>query len=169
MMDSQLDANDPRRRSVDISNSKPDLEKTACVFTKEQILDLAVRVKHSDKIDRELDGEVARAFGWIQKCDSRQWGITAPHWWKDGRSANEIIGLQLYGQGSILPHFTISIDAAMSLVPSWLTVIIIGHENRVKLVNGIGLKVNDDDHDSVGCSISSAIVVACLKHLASRL
>lgn len=169
MMDSQLDANDPRRRSVDISNQKPDLEKTAYVFTKEQILDLAVRVKHSDKIDRELDGEIARAFGWVHKADSRMWGITAPHWWKNNRSAREIIGLQLYGQGNILPFFTISMDAAMSLVPSWLTVIIIGHENRVKLVNGIGLKVNDDDHDSVACSIPCAIVVACLKHLASNL
>lgn len=155
--------------NTEVNNTEPCSEKMTCVFTKEQVLDLSIRVKHLDKFDRELDGEVARAFGWIQKCDHRQWGITAPHWWRDNKSANEIIGLQLYGQGNILPHFTISIDAAMSLVPSWLTVIIIGHENRVKLVNGIGLKVNDDDYDSVACSIPCAIVVACLKHLASNL
>ncbi len=157
------------RLTTDTDDHKSPIEKMTCVFTKEQVLDLAVRVKHSGELDRELDGEIARAFGWVHKADSRVWGITAPHWWKNNRSAREIIGLQLYGQGNILPFFTISMDAAMSLVPSWLTVIIIGHENRVKLVNGIGLKVNDDDHDSVACSIPCAIVVACLKHLASNL
>lgn len=81
-----------------------------------QLAGLADSVENLTGPDREVDAEIARAVGWQQRCWSG-FGIGAPHWWLDGRTGREIIGLAEGHEHGTLPYFTASLDAAMTLVP----------------------------------------------------
>lgn len=65
-------------------------------------------------------------------------------------------------------RYTTSLDAAMSLVPRWLTPTITGHQNEVKLFNGIGYTVRGQDFCSRAPSLPRALTAAALKALASQ-
>lgn len=55
------------------------------------------------------------------------------------------------------------LDAAMSLVPPYLTPTIIGHDREVRLYNGVGLKVRGDDYESHASTLALALVAAALR------
>lgn len=64
--------------------------------------------------------------------------------------------------------FTKWLDAAMTLVPVWLTPTIIGHDREVRLLNGIGLPVGGKDYRSTGSTLPIALTAAALRALAER-
>ncbi|WP_066268967.1 MULTISPECIES: hypothetical protein [unclassified Blastomonas] len=64
--------------------------------------------------------------------------------------------------------FTKWLDAAMTLVPVWLTPTIIGHDREVRLLNGIGLPVGGKDYRSTGSTLPNALTAAALRALAER-
>lgn len=80
----------------------------------ETLESLAARIEALDGPDRDVDYEVAFAFGWEFRC-ATHWGYRSPHWWLGGKTGAEL-GLVSHVQGEC-PHFTKSIDAAMTLVP----------------------------------------------------
>lgn len=82
----------------------------------DNIRGLIERIEAASEGSRELDAEIGRTCGWVQKSHS-QWGIGAPHWWRDGRCQSEIIGWWHSQQAASLPAFTFSLDAAITLVP----------------------------------------------------
>lgn len=103
-------------------------------------LDLSQRCKLLEKPDRELDADLARATGWIHKCNTEQWGVGAPHWWKDNRCQGEIIGHWHSGDRTSLPFFTASIDAAITLVPEgfmWMVMIDYELAGRARVSNAL--------------------------------
>lgn len=126
----------------------------------EGLLALAERCEKADGPDRELDGDIAAALGehpcWAPKRSGRQ-----PELFSDG-------GPGLRARTWLAPKYTDSYDAAMSLVPRWLTPTIIGHDREVRLLNGIGGTVGGRDYLSVAPSLQRGIAAAALRARAQQ-
>jgi hypothetical protein len=121
----------------------------------EALLMLANRCERHDLPDRSLDGDIAAALGehpcWAPKRHDRQ-----PELFSDGAASAR-------ARTWLAPKYTGSYDAAMSLVPRWLTPTIIGHDREVRLLNGIGGTVGGSDYRSVAPSLQRAITAAAIR------
>ena len=78
---------------------------------REELIALASRVESLTGPDRDVDGAIARALGWADRSG---------YWWSPeklvaARKSKRSIWSQ--GAPDLLPHFTASLDAAMTLVP----------------------------------------------------
>ncbi|WP_426291186.1 hypothetical protein [Sphingomonas sp. TWP1-3-1] len=104
----------------------------------EKLLVLAERCEAADGPDRRLDYEIMCAT--VRQGRGYIWDPE--------------------GQGH---RYLESYDAAMSLVPLWLTPTIIGHAREVRLLNGIGFPVGGNDFRSVAASLPRAITAAALR------
>lgn len=72
--------------------------------TRADLIALAARVEQAQGPDRELDAEIARAIGWKESLSGR--------WWKPPGGDD---------WNFVLPPFTASLDAALTLVPEgWI-------------------------------------------------
>ena len=128
----------------------------------EALLALAERCEKADGPDRELDTEIAVAVSgdagaWIVRP---QVGSIFSHkagWWRDSTDHSHLA-----------PSYTGSYDDAMSLVPRWLTPTIIGHDRKVRLLNGVGGTVGGSDYLSVAPSLQRGITAAALRARAQQ-
>jgi hypothetical protein len=104
----------------------------------EVLLALAERCEKADGPDRRLDYEIMTATAVMGQ--RYLWDPEGPE-----------------------HHYTWSYDAAMSLVPRWLTPSIVGHDREVRLLNGIGGTVGGSDYLSVAPSLQRGITAAALR------
>lgn len=125
-------------------------------------LELSQRCRTITKPDRELDADLARATGWVHKCDTAQWGVGAPHWWKNDRCQGEIIGHWCGGERTALPFFTASMDAAVTLVPEgfmWMVLIDYELAGRARVSNALD-KPGKADSFNPAAAIAAAAMQA---------
>ena len=88
---------------------------------RETLLALADRCEQATGPDRRIDYRIGLIVGVHNVSETM-----LPHIMAGSRVDNRV------------PRYTASLDAAMTLVPVWLTPNIVGHEHTVTLLNGIG-------------------------------
>jgi hypothetical protein len=96
----------------------------------DELLRLAERCEAATGPDRELDDEIARALGWTQHTDEDDpvfVNQTSTWWAEPGRE---------WSTCSVVPSYTASLDAAMTLVPEgWRPIIDMASEEGAALVD----------------------------------